>query len=376
MVNILIPYAKQSIDEDDIEAVCNVLRSDWITTGPKVKEFEKAVADFIGVKYAVAFNSGTSALHSAMFALNIGYGDEVILSPITFAATANCIILQGATPVFADVDPDTLLIEPRKVEEKINKNTKAIIAVDYAGQPCKYDQLIEIKNKYNISLVADSCHALGARYKGKKIGSIADMTIFSFHPVKHITTGEGGMIVSDKKEIIKQARLFRNHGINIDFEEREKKNTWYYDIQNVGCNYRINDIQCALGISQLKKLPSFLKRRSSIAQIYNTAFKNIDKIKPLKVRSEIVHAYHLYVIRLINLDRSKIFSYLRKQGIGVNVHYIPLHLHSYFKKRFNYDYGLCMCAEDAYETLITLPMFPRLTDKDVNYIIQVLLECV
>jgi perosamine synthetase len=371
-----IPYGHQWIDEDDIQAVVDALRSDWITTGPKVSEFEKAVVEFVGVKEAVAVSSGTAALHAAMYAIGIEPGDEVILPPMTFAATANAVVFQGGTPVFADVDPETLLIDPAQVEAKISSRTKAIIAVDYAGQPCDYDALKSIADKYNLFLIADACHSLGAVYKGRNVGTLADLTIFSFHPVKHITTGEGGMVVTDKPQFAKQIRLFRNHGINIDFRNREKNKSWLYEIVDLGYNFRLSDIQCALGISQLKKLPGFLKTRREIAKCYNNAFEEIENITPLLVKKQRQSAYHLYVVKSefesSGWSRSEFFMKMHREGIGVNVHYIPVHMHPFYRKHFKTDVGLCPIAESVYEKIVSLPIFPQMTEDEVSRVIQII----
>jgi len=370
----MIPYGRQTIDEDDIKAVVDVLRSDWLTTGPKVAEFEQAVADYVGAKYAVAVSSGTAALHAAMYAIGIKPGDEVIAPPITFAATANCVVYQGGTPVFADVDSSTLLLDPAKVEEKITENTSAIIGVDYAGQPCDWDTLREIADKNKLKLVADGCHALGAEYKGSKVGSLADMTIFSFHPVKHITTGEGGMITTDDPELAELMRIFRAHGITTEARQREEQGSWFYEMVDLGYNYRITDFQCALGISQLQKLPKFLERRREIAARYDEAFDRLSGIKPLSVRPDVLHAYHLYVIRIdsniLGIDRTALFKELRKKGIGVNVHYIPVHLLPFYRDKFKTSPGLCLVAESAYEQIISIPMFPGMTDGYVEKVIS------
>ena len=285
-----IPYGRQSIDEKDVAAVCSVLRSDWLTTGPKVGEFERAVADYVGAEHGAAVSSGTAALHCAMYALGIGPGDEVIVPPMTFAATANCVVYQGGTPVFADVEPDTLLIDPAEVERKITDRTRAIIAVDYAGQPCDYEALRRIADRHGLALVADGCHALGAEYRGRKDGTLADMTAFSFHPVKHVATGEGGMVVTDDEAFAEKIRLFRNHGITTDHRQREALGSWFYEMVDLGYNYRMTDIQCALGISQLKKLPEFLERRRLIAARYDAAFGDSDTIFPLGCRENVFHA--------------------------------------------------------------------------------------
>ena len=397
----MIPYGKQTVDEDDIKAVVDVLRSDWLTTGPKVAEFEQAVADYVGAKYAVAVNSGTAALHCAMYAIGIGPGDEVIVPPITFAATANCVVYQGGTPVFADVDPGTLLLDPAKVEEKITEKTRAIIGVDYAGQPCDWDKLREIADKHGLRLVADGCHALGAEYKGERVGTLADLTVFSFHPVKHITTGEGGMITTDSDNYVDRMRIFRNHGITTDHHQREKQGSWFYEMVDLGYNYRMTDFQCALGISQLRKLPKFLDRRREIAARYDEALENVPGVEPLGLRSDVVssskainlsiyqlnsltaistHAYHLYVIRIdsivLGTDRATLFTNLRKKGIAVNVHYIPVHLQPFYKDKFNTRPGLCPNAETAYEQIISLPMFPGMTDDDVQEVIKAVKKAV
>ena len=370
----MIPYGKQSIDENDIRAVVEVLRSDWLTTGPFVEKFERAVADFTGAKHAVAVNSGTAALHSAMFALNIAPGDEVIVPALTFAATANAVVYQSATPIFADVDEDTLLIDPDAAESKITHKTKCIIAVDYTGQPCDYDALKYIANKKGINLIADGCHALGAEYRGQKVGSLADLTAFSFHPVKHITTGEGGLITTDNSEFAKRMTRFRNHGINIDYRVREQKGTWHYEMIDLGYNYRITDFQCALGMSQLHKLPDWIDRRQEIARRYNTAFAELSSVEPLQVKEGLSHAYHLYVIRLKlekwKAGRADVFDALREKGIGVNVHYIPVHLHPFYRRQFGTASGMCPVAEAAYERLLSLPIFSGMSDDDVDTVIE------
>jgi perosamine synthetase len=362
MTNLMIPYGRQSIDEDDIQAVVDVLRSDWLTTGPMVEKFEQAVAQFVGAKYAVAVSSGTAALHCAMYAAEIGAGDEVIVPPMTFVATANAVLFQGGTPVCVDVDEDTLLINPAEVEKKITPKTRAIIAVDYAGQPCDYDALRAMADRHHLILVADACHSLGGEYKGRKVGTLADLTVFSFHPVKHITTGEGGMVVTDSLQYAEKVRIFRNHGITTDHCQRAKENSWHYEMVDLGYNYRLTDFQCALGLSQLRKLPGCIARRQEIAEQYDEAFRATPTVKPLSVREEVLHAYHLYVIRLrqdrLKESRETIFSDLRRQGIGVNVHYIPLHLHPYYVSQYGRKRGDCPVAEKAYEGILSLPMFP------------------
>ncbi len=371
----LIPYSRQIIEEEDISSVIEVLRSDWLTTGPKVLEFEEKFANQVGARYAISVSSGTAALHSAMFALGIGCGDEVIVPAITFAASANCVVYQGGTPVFVDVDPDTLLIDPSQVEVKINQRTKAIVAVDYAGHPCDYDRLREIAIHHDLYLVADACHSLGGKYKGRNVGTLADLTVFSFHPVKHITTGEGGMVVTDCLEFAERIRRFRNHGISIDHSQRAEEGTWYYEMLDLGYNYRLSDIQCALGVSQLNKLGKRVSRRQEIARHYDKAFSEILEISPLMTRPEVSHAYHLYVIRLVlerlREGRERIFKSLRSEGIGVNVHYIPVHLHPFYRKHFGTKIGDCPVAERSYERIISIPIFPAMKDQDIERVIEV-----
>ena len=404
-----IPYGRQWIDEEDIQAVIEVLRSDWLTTGPKVSEFEQVVSDYVGAKHGVAVSSGTAALHCAMNALAVGPGDEVIVPPMTFASTVNCVVFQGGTPVFSDVDPETLLMDSAEVEKKITAKTRAIIAVDYAGQPCDFDRLREIANAHDVALIDDGCHALGAEYKGFKLGSLADMTVFSFHPVKHIATGEGGMIVTDSDNLEKRLRLFRNHGITrdpkcfspqtSDLRPQASDCSWYYEMEDLGYNYRIPDIQCALGISQMRKLSRFLQIRREIAAHYDEALSDIPGIKPLGRRADVmpasqsersspyalrpalcampsIHAYHLYVVRINKEESGKVrsmaFHELEEQGIQVNVHYIPVHLHPYYRKTFHTGPGDCPVAEKAYEEVLSLPMHPGMSNDDVEQVIRVL----
>jgi len=290
---------------------------------------------------------------------------------MTFAATANCIVFQGGNPIFADVDPDTLLVGPVQVETKITPRTKAVIAVDYAGQPCDYDDLVAIADQHSLVLVADACHALGAGYKGRMVGSLAELNAFSFHPVKHIATGEGGMITTDDPHLAKRMRAFRNHGITLDHHQRAAQGSWFYEMVELGFNYRLTDFQCALGLSQLKKLPDWVARRQKIARCYDIAFSGLDTLKPLRLRPEVSHAYHLYVVQLdldkLNTTRAQIFSELRARGIGVNVHYIPAHLHPYYRKRFGTGVGSCPVAEAAYDR-------PLMSDANVDEVIRTVSE--
>jgi perosamine synthetase len=370
----MIPYGRQFIDKDDIDAVVDVLQSDWLTTGPSVGEFEAALAACVNAKEAVAVSSGTAALHAAMYALKIAPGDEVIVPAMTFAASANCVVYQGATPIFVDVDPETLLIRPEAVEAALTPQTRAVIAVDYSGHPADYDRLRAITAQHGIALVADACHALGGAYKERPVGSLADLSTFSFHPVKHIATGEGGMIVTDNPRLAERMRRFRNHGITTDHRQREKQGSWFYEMVDLGYNYRITDLQCALGLSQLKKLPLFLKQRRNIARAYDEAFAASAHIKPLAVAADVDHAYHLYVIRLqsadLAIDRNGLFGILRQNGIGVNVHYIPVHLHPFYRRQFGTGPGLCPATETAYGQILSIPMFAAMTAAQTREVID------
>lgn len=372
-----LPYGQQWIEDDDIEEVVKALKSDYLTTGPKIKEFEEKFGKYVGVKYAVAISNGTAALHGASFAAGIKEGDEVITTPITFAASANCILYQGGKPVFADIDSSTYNIDPKDIEEKISSKTKAIVPVDFTGQPVNIDEINAIAKKYNLIVIEDGAHSLGAEYKGKRIGSLVDMTTFSFHPVKHITTGEGGMITTNNKELYEKLKLFRTHGITRDKEILYNKNesSWYYEQLELGYNYRITDIQCALGISQLNKIDKFLRRRREIAEKYNEYLKDIDGIVLPYQEEYIKSSWHLYVIQLelekFKVGRREIFEALQAENIGVNVHYIPVYYHPYYQK-LGYKKGLCPNAEKLYERIITIPLYPKMTDKDVKDVVEAL----
>lgn len=377
---VFLPYSCQSVDKEDVAAVLEVLSSDWLTTGPKVEQFERVVSGYCSVRHAVAVSSGTAALHAAMYAIGISPGDEVIVPTMTFVATANCVVYQGGRPVFADVEPDTLLIAPASVAKLITPQTKAIIAVDYAGQPCDYDALQEIADRHGLVLVADACHSIGGRYKGRNVGTLADLTVFSFHPVKQITTGEGGMVVTDRDDLAAKIRRFRNHGIDTDHRQREQRGTWQYDMSALGYNYRISDIQCALGISQLLKLPGWLVRRREIAAIYDKALVAVHGVSPLSVRGAREHGYHLYVVRIgdhqrLKISQGEMFHSLREAGIGVNVHYKPVHLHAFYQKNFFTKRGDCPVAESAYEQILSLPLFPSMSNADVNRVVDSIRGC-
>lgn len=365
-----IPYGKQFIDSDDINAVVEVLCSDYLTTGSKVKEFEYIVSEYVGCRYAAAVSNGTAALHAACFAAGIQPGDEVITTPITFAASANCILYCGGIPVFADIDPCTYNIDPEDIQRKITSRTKAIIAVHLAGQPCDMDKIHKIAQENHLAVIEDGAHALGSEYKGKKIGTLSDMTTFSFHPVKPITTGEGGMVVTDDERLYRKLQMFRSHGITRDPSFlKHNEGAWYYEQQDLGYNYRITDIQCALGISQMRKLDRFLKRRRELAQRYNEAFANCTGIIVPRQLAGTVSGWHLYIIQVLHQNRKEVFDKLRAEGIGVNVHYIPVYRHPYFQDH-GYDGVKCRNADKLYERMITLPLYPMMTEEEQDRIIE------
>ncbi|HHV76122.1 MAG TPA: UDP-4-amino-4,6-dideoxy-N-acetyl-beta-L-altrosamine transaminase [Syntrophothermus lipocalidus] len=371
----MIPYARQTIDEEDIKAVTEVLKGDYLTTGPKVAEFEQAFAAWVGAKYAVAVSSGTAALHLACLAAGINPGDEVIVTPMSFAASANCVLYAGARPVFADIE-STGNIDPSQVEQAVTSSTKAVIPVHYGGLPFRMEEISRTAQKHGLTVVEDACHALGGEYRGSRIGSCrySDMTVFSFHPVKHITTGEGGMITTNSQELYQKLVDLRSHGIVRELSrfEKESPGGWYYEMQDLGFNYRMSDIQAALGLSQLKKLPRFINRRRAIADRYSKSFKNLALELPGDT-PEAKHAYHLYAVKVkaeAGIDRKKLYERLKEQGILAQVHYIPIHTMPYYRQNLGTGWGDCPVAEDHYHRVLSLPMYPGLTDDDVDRVIE------
>ncbi|MDX1612452.1 MAG: UDP-4-amino-4,6-dideoxy-N-acetyl-beta-L-altrosamine transaminase [Candidatus Thermoplasmatota archaeon] len=366
----MLPYGSQTIDQEDIEAAVEVLRSDWLTTGPTVDDFEQAVADYVGARHGVAVSNGTAALHTAMRIAGISQGDEVIVPTLTFAASANAALFEGAVPVFADVDPGTLLLDPEDVAERITARTEAILPVDFAGQPCDYRALRDLADDHDLALIADGCHALGADQDGRKVGSLAYATCFRFHPVKHITTGEGGMVTTDEASWAEHGRRFRHPGMVRGQGGPIDDGPWAYKIPELGQNYRLTDLQCALGLTQLAKLDGWVERRRQIAARYDEAFQALPGIEPLATRRGAFHAYHLYVVRIdeqhLGMDRRQVFEALRAEGIGVNVHYIPVHLQPFYRETLGTKGGMCPNAEEAYQEILSLPMFPTMTSMDTE----------
>ena len=370
----MIPYGKQSIDEDDIHSVFDVLRSDCLTTGSRVDEFEKAFADYVGAKYAVAVSNGTAALHISCLAAGLSKGDELLTSPLTFAASANCALYCNARPVFVDIDENHGLMDPKHIEQKIRDWTRIIIPVHYAGNVCDMEEIRRFAEKHNLTVIEDASHALGASYDGSKVGSCAysDLTTFSFHPVKHITTGEGGMITTNSEEFFEKMLMLRNHGLTKDPNRIEdgSQGPWHQEMQLLGYNYRLTDVQCALGISQLRKLDLFSRRRREIADIYNAAFSDDKNIQLLKKTQNCTHAYHLYVVKVQDRRmRLELFRYLRKEGIACQVHYLPVYMHPYYKS-IGYEQGLCPAAERLYEKILSLPIYPNMKTRDPDKVIQ------
>lgn len=370
----MIPYGRQIIDDDDIQAVVDVLKSDYLTTGPKIAEFEQSVSDYVGAKYAVAVSNGTAALHAACFAAGIGEGDEVITTPITFAASANCVLYCGGKPVFADIDPQTYNIDAEDIKRKITARTKAVIPVHLAGQPCDMDAIHKIAEEYHLMVIEDGAHALGSVYKGKKIGALSDMTTFSFHPVKPITTGEGGMVVTDDEELYQRLVLFRSHGITRDASLlTEDGGPWFYQQLELGYNYRITDIQCALGCSQMKKLQRFIGRRRELAARYDEALKDCPHLLLPYQLPQTESGYHLYIIQVTDCDRRQVFEELRAKGVGVNVHYIPVYYHPYYREH-GYGDVCCPHAEQLYQRMMSIPLHAGMTDAQQDYVIQCIKE--
>lgn len=366
-----LPYGRQSITDEDVAAVADALRSDWLTTGPRVASFEKSFARVTGAPHAIAVSSGTAALHVALHAAGVRAGDEVVVPPMTFAASANAALYLGARPVFADVDVDTLCVDPGAVRDAVTPRTRAIIGVDYAGQPCDWDFLRDVAS--GIPTVDDAAHSLGGSYRGRPVGSLADISTFSFHPVKTITTGEGGMVTTADDRAAERSRVFRNHGITTDHRQRSQSGAFFYEMVELGNNYRLSDIHAALGRSQLARLPAFVATRRAIAAAYDEAFQKLETVRPVRVRADVVHAYHIYPLRLeldrLKADRQNVFQAIRAEGIGVNVHYVPVHLHPYYRRELRTGPGLCPRAEAAYEALVTLPVFARMTPRDVDDVI-------
>jgi len=367
----MIPYARQWIFDDDLEAVRDVLQGDWITTGPKIGEFEEALCARTGSSHAVAVNSGTSALDIAVQALELPPGSEVITTPFTFVATSNAILYNRLKPVFADIDRETRNIDPDRIREQITEKTRAVLTVDFAGHPCRNDEIREICDAHSLAFIEDACHALGASCGGRMIGTWADMTVFSFHPVKHITTGEGGAVLTGDPRLTERLEMLRNHGIDRSAFARSGPGSGYaYDMKYLGRNYRLTDFQAAMGISQLRKLDRFLERRAEIARRYSEALSGLPSLELPATRAGNTHAWHLYTVLLKGIERDAFFREMRGRGIGVNVHYIPIYRFSYYRALLNLSPRDFPRTEDVFSRIISLPLYPRMTDGEVERVIE------
>lgn len=370
----IIPFSKPYIKKEEINRVVDVLKSGWLTMGPLVHQFEKYFSQHFGGK-AIAVSSCTAGLHLSLLSIGISNGDEVITSPFTFASTANTIVHCGAKPVFVDIEEDTYNIDPNKIEEKITIKTKAIVVVHYAGHPCDMDRIINICKKYNLKLIEDCAHALGAQYFGKHVGLFGDTGVFSFYVTKNITTGEGGMVITSSDLIEDKIKILRLHGMNKDAWKRyDATGSWYYEILEAGFKYNMMDIQAAIGIEQIKKFDYLQKKRTKIANYYSARLKKYsDFLKLPSIKNEIVHAWHIYPIVIKNnllLNRNELFQKLKEKGIQCSVHFIPLHLQPFYQKRFFYKYGDFPCAEKVYENILSLPLYPSMKISDIKFIVS------
>ena len=375
----MINYGRQYIDSDDVKAVLRVLKSDWLTQGPQIQKFENSLKAYFNSNYCTVLSSGTAALHLAVLTLGWNKEDIIITTPISFLATSNCILYCGATPSFVDIESKYFTIDVEKLEQKIKlfkkreKKIIGIIATDYAGHPCDWKSLRKIADRYGLKLINDNCHALGAQIDNDKGYAIkyADLVTHSYHPVKNITTGEGGSILTNNKYLDKKIKSLRSHGV-----DQNTKNLWFYEMKDLGFNYRISDIQCALGITQLKKINKFLKRRNEVAKMYNKVFSNDMRFKIPGMKKNYTHAYHLYPLQ-INFDILKIskkilFKKMREKKINLQVHYIPTHIQPYYKKNFNFKIGDLPIAEKFYNREVSLPIYFSLKDKEIKTVIKYL----
>lgn len=371
----MLKFHSAWIDDDDCRAVVDALKSGWITTGPRTAEFEKAVADYVGAKFAVGVTSCTAALHIALLALDIGPGDEVITSPITFVSTVNVIHHAGAKPVFADVQEDTLNLDPASVAKKITKRTRAILPVHFAGHPCEMDEILKLAKKHRLRVVQDCAHSLEAQLGGRKMGAMGDIACYSFYATKNITSGEGGMLTTDSEKIAQRLRILRLHGMSRDAWKRYGDQGYkHWDVLEAGWKYNMFDLQAALGLSQLKKVDAWWERRRELVAKYDEAFRDLANVKLLRVRPDAKTAYHIYVIQSLKKKRDEALNGIQARGVGLGVHFRPVHLMSFYRKRYGFKKGLCPKAEAAGDRVLTLPLYPKMTDEEQQRVIQAVRE--
>ena len=370
----LIPYTRHEMTEEDIRAVVDALRAEWITTGPGIEEFETAFSRFIGCSHSIAVSSCTAALDLSFKVLALPQGSEVITTPLTFVATANALLYNNLVPVFCDIDPETFTVDASLIEEHITDKTRAIVSVDYAGQPCDYDALERICRDHRLTLIDDAAHALGATYNGRKIGTLAAMTSFSLHAAKNVTSGEGGVITTNDAMLARTLRMLRSHGIDRDPLTRAKEATWRYDMKALGYNYRMTDFQCALARSQLSRISDIIQRREKIVEFYNSSFKDVTAVRTPIVRSGVQSAWHLYTILLDGVDRDALYAFLRQRGIGANVHYIPVYKHSYYRQRFGVDDTAFPVTERVFSRILTLPLYQTMSHEDAQRVVNAVHE--
>ena len=368
-----LPYGRQWLGAEEEKRVLEVLRSDWVTTGPVTKEFEEKFGRFVGAKHAVSCHTGTAALHLAVSAAGIAPKDEVVTTPFTFAATSNAVLYRGGTPVFADIQPDTKNLDPAKAAKVVTRKTKALLPVHFAGHPCDLDELHETARERDLVVIEDAAHAVSAEYRGRRIGALSDLTVFSFHPVKNMTTGEGGMVTTDSDGLAELLRAYRAHGVTTDPEKRfGKEGGHFYEMRHLGHRFYMTEMQAALGVCQLGKLEAFQRRRREIVAFYDRALADLQGVRLPARRPHVKHAWHLYTIELDGFDRDAIFAAMRAENIGVNVHYIPVPFHPYYRERFGFRRGTFPRAERAYRRILTLPLFPRMTDADAGDVVTAL----
>ena len=370
-----LPFSRPTIEQDEIDSVVESLKSGWITTGPKVKQFEKDMQEYLGVKHAIAVNSCTAAVHLSLVASGIKSGDEVITTPMTFVSTPNDIIECGAKPVFVDIDPKTMNINADLIEEKINEKTKALLPVHIGGQPCEMDKIMGLAKKYNLKVFEDAAHAISAEYKDKKIGTIGDTTSFSFYATKNMTTAEGGMVTTNDDELAKLMRIYTLHGISHDAYDRyEKGGSWYYEVSVPGYKYNMTDIAAAMGICQLKKLDRMQKRREYLVSLYDEGFKDVEELEGPYVIPDVKSSWHLYPIKLnldkLNINRNAFIDELGKRNIGTSVHFIPVHYFPYYKQAFGFKKGDFPQTERTFLRIISLPLYYKMKDEDAKDVIE------